>query len=154
MNNILLGLQHIILASSAVLAAYFPAVANINPLPSPAPRPEIRTQNIITRSGSYSYSGQTLNYSVNIPKDGGEINGRFSGVCNGPIRGYFKGAPSYAVDDGKVQATCLILLNKKLSVTYIAHLDLKGGKAHIDWVGDIPYTPGKGSFTIEFEPVK
>lgn len=155
MINLISGLQHISLSIAAVLAAYFPAAISINSQPTLAPKSAIEARgNIITRSGQYSYSGQTLKYSVNIPKDGGEINGQFSGACHGPIKGYFKGAPSYAIDDGQAQAVCLILLNKKLSATYIAHLDLENGKAYIDWIGDIPYTPRKGSFTIEFEPVK
>lgn len=108
--------------------------------------------NMIIRSGEYSYSGQTLKYKVHIPKNGGKISGNLTGVCNGPIEGDYNSGPAKVVE-GRAKATCPILLNKKLSVRYTAHLDLEKGKAYIDWQGDIPYTNGLGSFTFDFEPV-
>ncbi len=143
------GIKNFALAASAVMSVYFPAVAQNIDLPKPSLMPE----NIITRSGQYTYSGQTLKFIVNIPKSGGEVSGKFNGVCSGPITGHYNSGPAQSIE-GKASATCLILLNKKLSVNYIAHLNLEKGKAYIDWTGNLPYTPGKGSFTFDFEPVK
>lgn len=148
--NIFEGVQHLVLGAAAVLSAYFSTGNSIT-------RPEINIQkethaNIVTRSGEYSYSGQTLKYTVNIPKDGGKVTGHFNGVCSGPIGGFYGGGLSKTVQ-GRASATCPILLSKKLTASYTAHLDLENGKVYIDWQGDIPYTSGSGSFTINFEPV-
>lgn len=151
--NILEGLQNISLALSAVMAAYFPSTGNL--LPTPASSPEVKQvqQDMITRTGSYTYSGLTLKYIINIPKNGGEVTGKFSGACNGPISGKYSAGLGQEVL-GKASASCPILLNKTYKVTYVAHLRLDEGKAFIDWTGDLPYTNGSGSFTFDFEPVK
>jgi|SRR3989344_96192 len=151
--NIFEGLSHFAIGIAAVFSAYFPATSVLTePQIFGISQKEIHS-NIITRTGEYTYNGQTLKYRVNIPLDGGNIEGNFSGVCHGTISGYYKGSPSYAIDNGEAKATCPILLNKKLTATYVTHLDLEKGKAYIDWKGDIPYTSGIGSFTVDFEPV-
>lgn len=147
MNFLTESLQNIILVSSAVLSAYFPGLSDglpVQPIQS----------DVIVRSGEYSYAGQTLKYTVNIPKNGGQLKGKLTGVCNGTIKGYFKGSPSYGIDDGVAEARCPVLLNKKLSVTYVAHIILPEGWARIDWMGNLPYTSGKGTFTTSFEPAQ
>ena len=146
MNYLVEGLERFILVSSAVLAAYFPAIAPNLPVQN-----EVQTD-VIVRSGQYSYAGQTLKYMVNIPKNGGEINGKLTGACKGTITGFYKGAPSFAIDNGYAKARCPILLNKKFTVSYVAHISLYEGWAAIDWMGDLPSTNGKGSFTTYFEP--
>lgn len=121
-------------------------------LPKPTPIPTPAPKNYIIRSGEYSYAGQTLKYTIHLPKNGGKLTGSFSGACNGPIEGTFDGGPAQ-VAEGEAEARCIFLLNKKLEAKYVAHFDLEGGKAYVDWKGDIPYTSGQGSFTAEFEPV-
>lgn len=149
-------IQGLILSLVAALAIgnhNAPIVSNIDKNIASASASSSQTEDTFTRDGSYTSNGQTLKYTVTFPKNGGPISGKFSGVCSGPITGTYNPNPAQSIEDGKATATCLILLNRKLTVTYIAHLDLKNGHAYIDWQGNIPYTKGQGSFTVNFAPV-
>lgn len=154
--NIVQSAQALFLSALTILSLNghgTPELQNVNQNIASASTGSSQNGKLITRDGQYTYNGQTLRYKVSIPLDGGKVTGQFNGICNGPITGTYKGPPSFAVDDGSAKVTCPILLYKKLSATYIAHLNLKEGKAFIDWVGDIPYTSGYGSFIVGFAPV-
>lgn len=152
MENLFAGLKNLTLAVVTAISAIAPGIpavpkATPTPLPSPA-------ENIAVRTGEYSYSGYTLKYALNIPKDGGAVTGSFSGVCEGPITGNFDGKEGGKVV-GQAQANCRIaIFNYNLKAAYDADLYLKQGKVDVNWAGEIPYTPNKGSFTINFDPVK
>lgn len=143
----------LILSLIGVVITTFSAATSALPIakPNPTPTPTI-SGDVIIRSGQYSYAGQTLKYTINLPKNGGPLSGEFSGACSGPITGTFDAGPAKAAS-GEATATCPVLLNQKLTATYIAHFDFEKGQAYIDWQGNIPYTKGQGSFTIGFEPV-
>lgn len=51
-------------------------------------------------SNDFSYYGQSINYWVTFPKDGGDIQGGFSGACNGIITGKYAGG-----DGGNIAGT-------------------------------------------------
>jgi hypothetical protein len=152
MIDFLANVQTFLIGAVTTLVVATSSLLPSSPVSQPQQQP-IVDSSVIVRSGQYTYSGQTLKYLVNIPKKGGKITGNFTGVCNGPITGTFDAGPGQS-GMGKATATCPILLNKKLEATYVAHFDFNAGKAYIDWVGDLPYTSGKGSFTFDFEPVK
>lgn len=152
MNNILLGLQHFALGTVAFLSTINPGgIANHKPQVTPTPKPVIN-KNIVSRSGQYSYSGYTLKYTVNVPKDGGEVTGSLDGVCKGPITGKFEGGEGGSVE-GSAKASCGIsFITYDLEAKYNGKIYLKEGKIDLDWEGKIPYTKNQGSFTINFEP--
>lgn len=149
MDNLILGFKSIALSLIATLTALSHTGVAPSPSPTPEPSPD---KNTIIRSGEYSYSNYTLKYTLRIPKNGGDISGYFSGVCTGPITGKYEGGEGGKVE-GRAEANCkIVILKYDLKATYSAKLYLKEGKADINWEGEIPYTPNKGSFTANFEP--
>jgi hypothetical protein len=150
-----LQLQTLILTVMAALSGAFinqaADVSEINHDIASASASSTREEKLEIRSGQYTYNGQTLKYEVKIPVDGGKVVGKFSGVCSGPITGEYNAGPAKVIE-GNATVICPILLNKKLSAKYTAHLDLNTGVAYIDWVGNIPSTEGHGSFQMGFAP--
>lgn len=155
MDNLILGIKGIVLGITTTLSAVTSTYFASPPSPTPAPTPVAQVQkDVVTRSGEYSYSGYTLKYSLNVPKNGGDINGQFSGVCNGPIIGKFAGGSGGNIE-GSTQANCKVaIFSYNLKVTYTGKLYLKMGKVDINWAGQIPYTNNSGNLSINFEPVK
>lgn len=152
MDNLLIGLKSLTLGIVAVLTTTTPIIS-LFPKADPTPLPTPVAENTVERSGEYTYSGYTLRYTLRIPKDGGAVDGNFSGVCEGPITGSFDGKEGGKVT-GEAKANCKIaFFSYKLKAAYDANLYLKLGKVDVNWTGEIPYTPNKGSFTMNFEPV-
>lgn len=154
MDNIIIGIKGFILGITttitAVTSTYLAPAPTPTPLPTPVPQLQ---EDVVTRFGEYSYSGYTLKYVLNIPKNGGEISGAFSGVCEGPINGSFAGGGGGNVS-GDAEANCKVaIFSYKLKANYTGKLYLNEGKVDINWTGEIPYTANSGSLTINFEPV-
>lgn len=155
MLNITQVVQSTIAATVAVVSSvvYAPQ-AGINPTPVSKPPKEEVKKDMVKRSGEYSYRGYTLKYTLDFPKAGGKIRGNFDGVCKGPIKGEYTGGEGGDIK-GSAKANCKILfINYNLKADYTGKLYPKAGQITILWSGDIPYTSGKGAFTIGFEPVK
>lgn len=147
MENILLGIKYFVVGISAFL------VASPTPTPTPQPTAIPLSENIVTRSGEYSYQGYTLKYTINVPKEGGTITGAFSDVCVGPINGTYYASSGKI--EGEAKATCKIaFISYDLAAKYNGNLNLREGKIDLNWEGEIPATSHKGSFTVNFEPLK
>ncbi|MBI2338392.1 hypothetical protein HYU95_04375 [Candidatus Daviesbacteria bacterium] len=150
MDNLFAGIKNFTLTVVAALTTIVPVAITPTPVPTPLPTP---SENIVVRSGEYSYSGYTLKYTLNIPKKGGAVTGNLSGVCEGPITGNYDGKEGGKAA-GEAQANCRIaVFTYNLKATYDANLYLKQGKVDVNWAGEIPYTSNKGSFTVNFDPV-
>ena len=52
---------------------------------------------VVTAKGSFSYKDYSSDVTLDIPLEGGEVTGSFSGDCSGRIRGSFTGG-----SDGKI----------------------------------------------------
>lgn len=143
MNHLFVAIQGFLIGTVALLSFGHAIVPNSSPTPAPK-------VDSIVRTGEYSYQGYTLKYLVNLPKDGGKVTGKFSGVCSGPIEGNYNAGPAQSVE-GQTSVNCPFFQHFK--VNYVAHLDLTKGLAYIDWQGNIPYNQGTGSFTFNFTPV-
>lgn len=154
--NFLESLQNIIISSAVFVSSLIPIQAGKvipYPMPTPVGIDNMKTD-LVTRSGEYSYQGYTLKYSVTFPKNGGKVSGSLDGICKGDITGEYEGGEGGKAT-GQAKATCKVLFIKyDLKTDYDAYIYQGIGKIDVNWRGDIPYTPGKGSFTINFEPVK
>lgn len=136
------------LASSVV-----PGISTPQATPTPTPNVVIQ-ENMVIRSGEISYSGQSVKYSINIPKNGGDITGSISGVCTGDITGTYDGIEGGKVS-GEANPSCgIAFLRQTFNISYDGQLYLKQGKVDLNWEGNIPSTPGKGFFSYNFEPEK
>ncbi len=154
MDNLILGIKSIVLGITTTISAVTSTYFAPPPAPTPAPTPVVQVQkDVVTRSGEYSHSGYTLKYTLNVPKSGGDINGAFSGVCNGPIIGKFAGGEGGNIE-GSAQTDCKVaIFSYNLKVAYIGKLYLKEGKIDLNWEGQIPYTNNSGNLSINFEPI-
>ncbi len=152
MDNLILGIKSFVLGITTLIST---ANAPTTVIPTPSPTPIAQVQkDLVTRSGEYSYSGHTLKYVVTVPKGGGNINGTFSGVCEGPIKGKFAGGEGGNVS-GDAKANCKVaIFSYNLKANYEGKLYLKTGKVDLNWTGKIPYTNNSGNLSINFEPVK
>lgn len=144
---------------ASVVAAVVGITASVVPdiTPSqiiPTPTSNIVEQNIITRSGVLTYSGQSVNYTINVPKDGGQFTGSVSGVCQGSLTGNYDGGEGGKIN-GQLNPSCgIAFVRQTFNINFDGKLYLKQGKIDLNWEGNIPSTPGKGSFTYNFEPEK
>ena len=152
MNNFLEAVRNWIIGTTALLSAAISAVSP-TPAPSPSSLPQISNQeNVVTRSGQYTHKGYTLGYTLSVPKEGGEFSGSFNGTCEGPITGQFEGGEGGKIE-GEAEARCKVaVFSYDLNATYKGKLYLNEGKAEINWEGEIPFTLGKGSFAVNFDP--
>lgn len=123
--------------------------------PPPVNNPEtVIQQNMVVRSGVITYSEQSVKYIINIPKNGGDVTGSVSGICNGSITGTYDGGEGGNIS-GTANPSCgVAFIRQTFNISYNGQLYLKQGKADLNWEGDIPSTPGKGSYTFNFEPEK
>lgn len=136
------------LASSVV-----PGISTLQATPTPTPSVVIQ-ENMVIRSGEISYSGQSVKYSINIPKNGGEVTGSVTGICEGNIKGTYDG-----VEGGKISGTAspscgVAFVRQTFNISYEGQLYLSQGRANLNWEGNIPSTSGKGSYIFNFEPDK
>lgn len=155
MNNLILGIKSFVLGITTLISTTTsPALTAPADLPTLSPSSQVVQAGMVTRSGEYSYSGHVLKYTLTVPQKGGDINGSFSGVCEGPITGKFAGGNGGNIE-GSAQAKCSIaIFSYNLKVNYTGKLYLNEGKVDINWAGEIPYTQNSGNLAIDFEPVK
>lgn len=59
----------------------------------------------VVATGTYSYKGNDVNISANIPLDGGAVTGTVSGTCDGTVRGTFSGSQNGAIS-GRMTGVC------------------------------------------------
>lgn len=143
----------VVTATVGIASSVVPGITPPQITPT-SPRAEIMQQNIITRSGKITYSGQSVKYSINVPKNGGQITGYVSGVCKGSLTGNYDGIEGGKIS-GKTSQSCGIgFIRKTFNITFNGKLYLKQGKIDLNWEGNIPSTPGKGSYSFNFEPEK
>ncbi|MBI3486189.1 hypothetical protein HY025_04615 [Candidatus Daviesbacteria bacterium] len=156
MFNLFNGFQKLSLSVVAALSSIVasqPAVVAKAPVKTPSPVATV-IQDTVTKSGEYNYSGQSIKYIVNFPKQAGKITGNLSGTCSGPIDGNFDGKEGGQIE-GKVSASCQVaFLKQDFVVNYSGKLYLKDGRADLNWQGNIPFTENHGSFTLNFSPEK
>ena len=156
MDGILEGFQKAFIGIVAAIAGTGIMSVDKVALPPPTnpPLPEtVNQQEVITKSGQYTISGQTVTYTVNFPKNGGEVTGSLGGLCSGEIKGDFDGQEG-GVFTGSVNPSCgVAFLRFSTNVTFTGNLFLNQGRANLDWQGNIPSTPGSGNVTVNFEPV-
>ena len=136
---------------SGITSSVLPSITPPQITPTPQ-SPIFIQENIISRSGEIFYAGQTIKYSINIPKNGGDITGSVNGICEDQIIGTFDG-----IEGGKIAGTAspncgVAFIRKTFNVSYEGQLYLKQGRAVLNWTGDIPSTSGKGTYIFNFEP--
>ncbi len=157
MESLLNGIKHLLVAISGALVIAVPHSAVSNPTPTPNTTDTIiiasksaELEKLITISGSYTYIGQELRYSVNTPKSGGEISGEVSGLCNGSTEGKFEGGEGGKIE-GRASADCGIgFIRQKVNVSYTGRLFPEKKLMEINWNGQIPYFGDHGSFSYSY----
>ncbi len=83
-----LKVKAIILAATVALSATT-GVSLPTPSPSLNPQSVNNLPAVIQFEGNKSYLGQTATYHASFPKNGGPIEGTFSGSCSGTIHGTY-----------------------------------------------------------------
>ncbi len=144
--------QQISIAVASAVTSIF-AVGSMDVLQQPSPTPAVASNpNVVTRTGQYDYAGESLRYTIHIPKSGGPVTGNLEGQCSGPISGTYNGKEGGQLV-GEVNAVCsFAFIKKDLSIDYSGNLFLKAGRADLNWEGQIPLTSNQGNITLNFEP--
>lgn len=103
MLNLLNGLKTLVVgimaSASVIVSPVNPAihkVASPSAIPAPVVTQETEDNNIQIQ-GSYSYIGQSINYSFSVPKKGGSFSGSVQGACVAQVNGNYEGG-----DGGKI----------------------------------------------------
>lgn len=145
--------QQVINSPSATTVAY-PSLS-ASPAPSSTTNNTSAPTDIITTTGSFSYLGQGVNYTLSFPKNGGDVTGSFDGLCNGSANGNYTGGDGGHVE-GNVSGECVVLgfIKQPVDVKYWGNIWLKQGKINLEWEGKTGiYNLNKGSFSLNFPPV-
>lgn len=122
---------------------------------SPTPTPNNENQpnsssndEIIMISDNQSYYGNSIEYNIEFPKNGGSVSGYFRGTCNGDIAGNYAGGDGGNIS-GNAKGECNILLFKpKVDVTYQGNVYLSDRKVVLSWTGEAPFGLKSGSITL------
>ena len=59
----------------------------------------------VVATGTYSYKGNDVNITANIPLEGGTVTGTVSGTCDGTVKGTFSGTDNGGIS-GIMQGVC------------------------------------------------
>lgn len=78
------------------------------------------TPEIYEINGTYSYLGQSINYSIKVPRKGGQMTGTISGACQADIKGDYEGEAEGKFS-GNASGKCSFLF-----VKYDGSVDFKG----------------------------
>ncbi len=73
---------------------------------------------VVTATGPYSYKDYSINMTVQIPLEGGAVNGTISGDCNGKVTGSYDGTEGGSIS-GKMAGACnVFFVNVPASATF------------------------------------
>lgn len=112
--NLFQHLGHIFAALGLVTTSFLGQHHTITS--SHSAQPVVTEQNVSSASSysvnkSVTYGGYTVNMSLSVPKNGGNITGNISGDCSGPITGQYDGQND-GVISGQTNITCSLLFVK------------------------------------------
>ena len=66
---------------------------------------EPEPEGAVVATGTYSYKGNDVHITANIPLEGGSVTGTVSGTCDGTVRGTFSGGQNGAIS-GTMSGVC------------------------------------------------
>lgn len=83
--------QKITAAITSVLTALTISTASPIPTPNtlPSTPPTTQQDSYYSAQNTITYQSYSVSYNFQIPKNGGQITGAFSGTCNGPVDGNY-----------------------------------------------------------------
>jgi len=115
-----------------------------------------KTSDVIIISENMTWAGYpnlSIHYNITIPKNGGDISGNFSGLCNGSIGGRYNGSEGGSIL-GRAWGSCDIpFLDHAVDISYTGTVFPREGKMNIDWLSHSGVTgENNGSFTQNFIP--
>lgn len=160
MSSFIEVIQNFIVATAATVASVFPT-SNYNGQNNSDVKYETSlyeatrsatTSEHFTASGKYSYLNQSVSYSLNVPKGGGEIKGNFSGFCLGTLSGSYNGNVDGSVN-GIVKGRCkLAFIEQDILGHFSGNINgNNNNKLNIDWVNDGNYGPKQGSINLDLK---
>src|SRR3989338_3034711 len=113
--------------SQTVQNPYPSPIPTNNPIPTSTPLPLNQNDNINIQ-GTYSYLGQSIKYSLSVPKNGGQFKGKIDGACQAEVSGNYSKENSGAIS-GQALGTCHIVFVKyQGSINFTGHLIPEGKK--------------------------
>lgn len=145
--------------SPSLLPTALPSPENKNPstnttnFPSESAQTNIQStdqNDQITISEGFSYLGQTVDFWVSFPENGGDISGGFSGSCSGSINGKYEGGEGGMIS-GSAKGRCgggIFSLN--LTAFYKGRVYLSRREISIEWDLLEPIK-NTGSTTLNFD---
>lgn len=131
-----------------------PNLAQSSPIPTqsneenqsnPSPGDEL-----IKISDSQSYYGNTIEYNIEFPKNGGSVKGFFKGTCNGDITGNYDGGDGGNITGNAVGGCNILFLKPKVNINYQGNVYLNDKKIAVNWLGEAPFGLKSGSITLTF----
>lgn len=146
--NLLDTLGHLwVSTTSAIVGVSLVIIPSITPIPVASN--STTTYQSYTIQGSYEYLNQQVNYSIKIPKNGGDITGKVTGICEGLVTGtYLQGRTPQV--EGTVNAKCrMAFISQQASAKFSGKINDGEKKAYLDWVGDGFIAGKRGSVSLE-----
>lgn len=143
--NFLAELKALIIGILVSAISVSPSVAPraATPLSSPATSPQAtvspaaNTEDVYNINGTYTYWGQSIDYHLQIPKNGGAITGNISGACGADLVAKYSGGEGGQIS-GTAEGKC-----KFLFVSYSGKIPFKGN-----------FYPQQKKIVIELEGAK
>ena len=137
--------------SAGVLAIYQLAFSLF--LPQKANEPEATMSatptivvEMLSASGSYSNEGQTVNVAMEFPKYGGDVQGSFSGDCEGSLIGMYKNNSL----EGSGSGVCKMpFFTFDATITYTGSVDVENQKVKLDFKGKAEKYTHEGNVQLQ-----
>ena len=143
--NFFAELKAFIIGVLVTVISASPSVAPraVTPLSSPETTPQAtvspvaNTEDAHNINGTYTYWGQSIDYHLQIPKNGGTVTGNISGACEAKLAAEYSGGEGSLIS-GTAEGKC-----KFLFVSYSGTIPFKGN-----------FYPQQKKIVIELEGAK
>jgi hypothetical protein len=115
------------------------------PTPTPAPN-----RTVVSAKGSIGADKYNVQVTLNVPLEGGAIEGTFSGTCNGTITGDFTGGENGTLT-GKAFGSCSpVLVPLPASAEFTGKVDQRSKNVPISGNGNVAGVSKEGSITLTY----
>lgn len=111
---------------------------------------EAPPEGTVTAVGPYNYKDYSVSVTMNIPLEGGGVNGSMSGTCSGQVKGSFDGKKN-GVISGRITGSCSpFIVNIPASADFSGTVNKDGKVVPINFTGRGAGLTHKDSMSLSY----
>lgn len=108
------------------------------------------SEGAVSAKGTYNYKNYSINMTLNIPLEGGDVTGTVSGTCDGKVKGTFDGKNNGAIG-GTIHGSCdPFFVNIPASATFGGIVNKDSKTVPISFDGKAASFSHSGSMSLSY----